>query len=533
MSKLCDLSQQWANYFPLYYNIRSYPYSNGRLLYNAAAEFVEKELNKIDKVFDDKACLLHKRFDLSTLYECNNVPKLSADTSVVITGNVGIDETVTTGSVTVYFNGADLYNHIYFDVPDTLESTYATVNRFDLTVSPTAITQEVENNVYFGFENSPRICVAVSGIYNNASMLLHERYIDVEGYYGNDFINLKKERLQLLWDGVYFTNNVWNYVTKITAYNLIGTVLNIKGGMFGFNDKPCGVVTTVYREVYPVGAEWDSDYGCMSIYKEIFNDAGEVIRDPLRLISFNDETDSTITGIVDFAIDPFSHNIYVLETGNKLHCYDFYEEVPGDSIKDAESDIVSPYNILFEINDYNKIEIKLQNKFIGNPFDDAFVLKVITPSNVTYILDGRGVATADTGEYLTFSEYPVRFIYELPEPGVYTFRCVYYDTETRTSKSHDMFFNYEIKTPVKTFNLGATYTGVDVSIDKYHVYLDTGSAIHVYRARSFAGVYDSINSKIYFHDIDPTVININNIDYVQTAVTGLVVHGDLNRLGDI
>ena len=215
MSKLCDLSQKWANYFPLYYNIRSYPYSAGRMLLNSAAEFIEAELDKIDKIFNDKGCLNHTRFDLGALYECTNVPKVSEDTNVVLTGTVGIAETVTTGNVVVYFNGADLYNHVYFDAPDIIESTYASIYNLDVTIIPTGLSQDTACVAYFGFEDTPRICVEVSGVYNNASMLQHERYVIIEGYHSNDLVNLKQERLQVIWNGVYKTKNLWNYVKNI------------------------------------------------------------------------------------------------------------------------------------------------------------------------------------------------------------------------------------------------------------------------------------------------------------------------------
>lgn len=515
MNNLSNLTQRWANYFPLYYNARYYEYSSAKLLLNSAADGIDKEIRKIKKHTQDTYPRGSDGFDCDEIFKMELADNTNI-TSCVVSGIIGSDTSVQT--ITVHEDIGEFFNHLYFDPPDLFTSLSGEANTWDEFALPTGYYHFIEPSGTLDFQQHNTLNFYCLNVFGNVDIVLGTfKLIRITGRRRGLESEEYVETLYVQYDGAYESAFEWSYVSKIEFLNLKNTIVKIQTGNYNFPMRFLGnMYIREQRLPVPIYAGWEDDHQCFTFCEERITPAAEKVYDPQRLIRITDESGTLLTAINDFQIEKTSRNLIVLND-DKLHYYSTDVEIPTGL---AELAVVEtcPFNLQFEIHGYDILAVKLQSKYISDTLDCTVV--VTLPSGGEYILRSNGQLVAYTGQRDTTSIYTERVLMTLPESGIYKFALVYWDGELYEERRHEMLFNYELKAPDKTFSLGESFTGISqLTKNIYGLYKD--NTLKYYRARYLASYYDIEEQQLAIFGMFPLQVTVGS-EVITTEIDDML-----------
>lgn len=549
---LSQLSQEFVNTFPRQTNIRSYDFSAARLLVNSVTAPLQTSRRELAKTFSDMYPRSNSRYDVSIAYttdmsidanvESINVTGYVNDTLVSTTLNIYREPnkfredydfippnylvTEATGLATIGIPSGDLTNPSIIDPVSGFigyNAIYPSGFGIDynsdfgvFTICPTSYAHELSIKHSFDMYKKSDVCFVVYGVRFN-EFLEYGAYqtIRVYGYSKSDPTTVKVENIRVGYDGAYYSMVDWLYIDKVVFSNMNRDFIRILSPStnVGYRKIPYRWVKKDKVFMSDGLLTWVSgapNNGFFKLFEYKVNEAGEVIDDPDYVFAIADEWGMQLTSINDFDFDPVSKDLIVLTDDYTVNMYSNEKSIP-DRVKTLSTVRMCPYNLEFEVYDDTTIMVKVYNKFVGNPFDYLFAITATTPAGGTYLLDGTGNSSSDTGEYFAFDNYPVRFPFTLSEFGPYVFTIRYFDTELGMYKFHEMLYNHDIKRPIVSFQLDTPYRGISCPYRGTLNLLRYDSTYDICLYKSPQVLYTQESGTLAFTDILPQIVEVNGV----------------------
>lgn len=515
MNNLSNLTQKFANYFPLYYNARYYEFSNAKLLLNSAVDGIDKELRKIQKHLADTYPLSSDGSECAEIYTMDLADNTSL-TTCEVSGYLGTS--VVTTTVNVEEDIGEFFNHIYFEPPEFFTNTSGTSTTFDQFTMPSGYYHIIYPTGVCDFSKHGTLNFYCLNVFGNVDIVLGTfKLIRIHGLRrGCEHIDTE-EVLYVKYDGSYQSKYEWSYIEKIEFLNLKNTVIKIQAGNYNYPMRFLGdMYVREQRTPVPVYVGWEDAHQCFTFCEERVTPAAEKVYDPIRILRLKDDTGTQITNISDFQIEQTSRNLVVL-VDNKLHYYSTDIEIPS-GVSTLTTVETCPFNILFEMHNYDVVAIKLQTKFISDSLDCTIVMTM--PSGGDYIVRSNGQPVPYTGQRESTAMFTERILVTLPSSGLYKFSLVFWDAELYEESRHEMLFDYELKEPLKTFTLGDSYTGIS-QLTKTIYGLYKNGTLTYYRARHVIGYYDIDNQQLAIYGILPLQVTTSR-EVITTELEDLL-----------
>jgi len=595
-NRLSNYTQKLTNYYPLYYNVRAYPYSSGSRLLNTAGIELEDLTIKLNKTFNDRWPLTHSQSGIPTLCVSKSFDNLTGYSTLKFDGFVGPYYTDTYTFESPIFTAVDpLLNYMYFESPKYMIHQFpsdgdwfmyngdGTPFQFDSFSDPApktiAYNYYKDTTWYSILTTSETIpyepTFYLQNIFGNTDLNVGYKIIKITGKRLG--VNSHDDFSELIYpglDGIYKSKYRWEYIEYIEYFNMKSVEVTIYPVFYTQSIErivPRAWYTPETREDQQTFIKWDAEHSCFIHHKKVYNAVGESDDEVISALFINGPGIlGRIDTIADFDVDPFSRFIYVIPSGgftsDNVYLYRLEEDLQltHEATGNLKQHSMCPYNIKFEVHDYDQVVLKIENKFINNPFDYEFGLLVTVPSGGQFLIDGEGTPTSYTGELLDFSQYPKRFIYNLDSPGIYKFTLKYYDSEERIYREQDFIYNHRELNLVNYFRAAESetedhqmhgLTAYEVSFDRIKclchneiaVRTVTGDYTYYFKGYNPAIYWDNANKLSYFIDFTPTTIwttppnpgegiTGTGVDFELTEwITGerYLAFGELFDLGDV